>query len=48
MNEERYRKNIEKMTNAEWIAFVNEKLQEIEIFEKILKENKILNEGEKI
>lgn len=46
MNEEKYRKNVEKMTNAEFVSFVNEKLQEIDILEKILKENKI--EGEKI
>ena len=43
-----YRKNVEKMTNVEYITFVNEKLQEIEIFEKILNENKILIEGEMV
>jgi len=48
MNEEKYREMVEKMTNAEYITFVNKQLQEIDILEKILEENmqKIL--GEKI
>tara|TARA_R110000744_G_scaffold131655_1_gene239775 strand:+ start:1294 stop:1494 length:201 start_codon:yes stop_codon:yes gene_type:complete len=41
MNEEIYRRNVEKMTNSEWIAFVNEKVQEMDILQKILKENTI-------
>ena len=48
MNEELYRKNLEKMTNAEYIAFVNEKLQEIDILEKILEENKIIKGYQKL
>ena len=38
MNEKMYRRNVEKMTNSEWIAFVNEKVQEMDILQKILKE----------
>ena len=41
MNEEIYRKNVEKMTNAEYIDFVNKKIQEIDILQKILKENEM-------
>jgi hypothetical protein len=48
MNEELYRKNLEKMTNAEYIAFVNAKLQEIDILEKILEENKIIKGYQKL
>ena len=35
MSEEKYREMIEKMTNAEWMAFLKEKLQEIEIYKKL-------------
>lgn len=42
MNEEKYRKNIEKMTNADFVSFVNRKLQQRDILEKMLKEIDIL------
>ena len=41
MNEEKYRKNIEKMTDAEFVSFINEKLQETVMLEKILNEIRV-------
>jgi len=41
MNEEKYRKNVEKMTDAEFVSFINEKLQETVMLEKILNEIRV-------